>query len=211
MVAVDNISQSDYMVKRGDRLVQCVAFTGGPVALELVDGLDDTTRGAGGFGSTNALPAVPSGVISCNSGRHCAVNFGESAAPVHKLPVCQPREDVAATPAVAASATALELNDRWLCDTGAAFDLASGSAARNGIDSLVDVTPISFQTANGVHTANQALQTNTPGLGPAGLRAYVMHENSPCALSVGQRCMHQGYSFVWIKEKAPCFILPEEG
>ena len=107
--------------------------------------------------------------------------------------------------------SALDLSEDRLCDTGAAFDLASGSAARDGVDSLVDVAPISFQTANGVHTAKQAIQTSTPGLGPAGLQAYVMHENSPCALSVGQRCMNQGYSFVWIKEKSPCFILPEEG
>ena len=103
---------------------------------------------------------------------------------------------------------ALELADRWLCDTGAAYDLVSGSAAKSEWDSAIDVKPVPFQTANGIHATTQSLQTETPGLGPAGLQAYAMHEYSPCALSVGQRCMNDGYSFVWIKAKKPCFILP---
>eukprot|EP00974_Lingulodinium_polyedra_P060382 5821575-Lingulodinium_polyedra.AAC.1 len=34
---------------------------------------------------------------------------------------------------------------------------------------------------------------------------------SPCALSVGQRCMDHGYSFVWVENMLPCFVMPEEG
>eukprot|EP00386_Alphamonas_edax_P015484 GDKI01047260.1.p2 GENE.GDKI01047260.1~~GDKI01047260.1.p2 ORF type:complete len:197 (-),score=57.20 GDKI01047260.1:133-723(-) len=52
MAAVDNIKNVDYTLKRGDRIVQAVAFNGAPVAFKLVDELDATTRGEGGFGST---------------------------------------------------------------------------------------------------------------------------------------------------------------
>eukprot|EP00974_Lingulodinium_polyedra_P013742 1331667-Lingulodinium_polyedra.AAC.1 len=59
---------------------------------------------------------------------------------------------------------------------------------------------MNFQTANGLYRASQALEMDTPGLGSAGSSAYVMNE-SPCALSVGQRCMIHGYSFVRVKNK----------
>ena len=35
--------------------------------------------------------------------------------------------------------------------------------------------------------------------------------DTPSALSVGQRDMHRGYSVSWIKGQKPCFILPHEG
>eukprot|EP00974_Lingulodinium_polyedra_P087523 8483524-Lingulodinium_polyedra.AAC.1 len=66
------------------------------------------------------------------------------------------------------------------------------------------------QTANGPYRASKALEMDTPGIGSAGSCAYIMNE-SPSALSVGQRCMNHGYSFVWVKDKLPCFVLPEEG
>eukprot|EP00974_Lingulodinium_polyedra_P005901 559033-Lingulodinium_polyedra.AAC.1 len=69
---------------------------------------------------------------------------------------------------------------------------------------------MTFATANGPYKASKALEMDTPGLGPAGSSAYVMHD-SPSALSVGQRCVNQGYSFVWVKNKLPCFVLPDEG
>ena len=152
--------------------------------------------------------ALPCDVITCNSGRQCILADDFSVDPMCSSAECQRHGNAVATPAVKAGATALELAGRWLCDTGAAYDLVSGSVAKSGWDSVIDVKPVPFQTANGIHTTNKALQTETPGLGPAGLQAYVMHEDSPCALSVGQRCMNDGYSFVWIKGKKPCFILP---
>ena len=53
LAAVDNIRGEDFTVKAGDRLVQAVAFNGGPISVEIVDSLDTTSRGDGGFGSTN--------------------------------------------------------------------------------------------------------------------------------------------------------------
>jgi len=52
MAAVDNVKTSDHHIKKGDRIVQAVAFGGGPVRFELVQSLDETARGEGGFGST---------------------------------------------------------------------------------------------------------------------------------------------------------------
>ena len=57
IAAVDNIRTEDYTVKAGERLVQAVAFTGGPISIKIVESLDVTARGEGGFGSTEAKVA----------------------------------------------------------------------------------------------------------------------------------------------------------
>ena len=53
MVAVDNISDEDYTVYHGQRLFQLCSPTLSPITFELTNTLSDTTRGEGGFGSTN--------------------------------------------------------------------------------------------------------------------------------------------------------------
>ncbi|PHJ21097.1 deoxyuridine 5 -triphosphate [Cystoisospora suis] len=54
IAAVDNIKSAPYTLKKGDRIVQAVPFNGEGVVFQLVDELDKTARGEGGFGSTNA-------------------------------------------------------------------------------------------------------------------------------------------------------------
>ena len=53
-IMLDNIKDEEYTVKKGERLVQAVAFDGQPFRLEFVDDLDSTQRGEASFGSTNA-------------------------------------------------------------------------------------------------------------------------------------------------------------
>lgn len=51
---VDNIKTTPYTVHQGDRLFQLVAMDGSPISFSLVEELSDSTRGAGGFGSTGS-------------------------------------------------------------------------------------------------------------------------------------------------------------
>ncbi|KJP90165.1 hypothetical protein AK88_00013 [Plasmodium fragile] len=53
IAALDNTSEHEYVIKKNDKLVQLVSFTGEPISFELVDELDETSRGEGGFGSTS--------------------------------------------------------------------------------------------------------------------------------------------------------------
>lgn len=53
IAALDNTSEEEYVIKKNDKLVQLVSFTGEPLSFELVDELDETSRGEGGFGSTS--------------------------------------------------------------------------------------------------------------------------------------------------------------
>jgi len=52
MVKVDNLSEDDFEVKKGTSLFQLVGPTFKQCKFQLVDSLDNTTRGEGGFGST---------------------------------------------------------------------------------------------------------------------------------------------------------------
>ena len=47
-----NLSDYDYTVKKGDKIAQLVIMRYETPELELVDRLDETERGTGGFGST---------------------------------------------------------------------------------------------------------------------------------------------------------------
>ena len=49
---VDNIKADPYTVEKGQRLFQVVACDCSPIYYELVGELSETSRGAGGFGST---------------------------------------------------------------------------------------------------------------------------------------------------------------
>ena len=52
MAMCDNIKSEAYTAEKGQRLFQLVATDSSPIHFELVEELDMTTRGTGGFGST---------------------------------------------------------------------------------------------------------------------------------------------------------------
>ena len=52
IVGLTNLSDSDYTIQPGDRVAQLVIMPVHQVAIHVVDELDETVRGAGGFGST---------------------------------------------------------------------------------------------------------------------------------------------------------------
>ena len=53
MAYVDNIKTEEYRIEAGTRLFQICSPDLSPLTFELVNQLSDTTRGTGGFGSTN--------------------------------------------------------------------------------------------------------------------------------------------------------------
>ena len=53
MVAVDNISDEVYVIEKGQRLFQICSPVLANITFELVNSLSETSRGEGGFGSTN--------------------------------------------------------------------------------------------------------------------------------------------------------------
>ena len=52
MAKVDNLSDEDYIVSPGDKLFQICMPSLQPFTYEVVDKLEETERGSGGFGSS---------------------------------------------------------------------------------------------------------------------------------------------------------------
>jgi dUTP pyrophosphatase len=51
-VILVNLGAEDFVIRRGDRIAQMVVAQHARIVWEQVENLDDTARGAGGFGST---------------------------------------------------------------------------------------------------------------------------------------------------------------
>ncbi|HYF23386.1 MAG TPA: dUTP diphosphatase, partial [Caulobacteraceae bacterium] len=51
-VILVNLGQEDFVVRRGERIAQMVVAAHARIAWEEAEALDETGRGAGGFGST---------------------------------------------------------------------------------------------------------------------------------------------------------------
>ena len=96
---------------------------------------------------------------------------------------------------------------QWIMDTGCGSDLISkakvedhnlrGSKAKN---------PIQFQTANGNTKGLDVVTMNIVEFDES-VEPYVLPD-TPSVLSIGRRCMQEGYHFVWLSGKHPYLITP---
>uniref|UniRef100_A0A7S1WNH0 Deoxyuridine 5'-triphosphate nucleotidohydrolase n=1 Tax=Alexandrium catenella TaxID=2925 RepID=A0A7S1WNH0_ALECA len=94
MAAVDNVKTADWHIKKGDRIVQAVAFGGGAVHFELVSELDQTTRGAGGFGSTVDTAATAPPATAATPEKRSAADADLETPAKQATPVQQKEEEV---------------------------------------------------------------------------------------------------------------------
>ena len=101
-----------------------------------------------------------------------------------------------------------DLDNEWLFDSGCGKDLIALTRAVFYRNLWVSAPSVIFDTANGERKANRIL--------PAGFQLqgeyfkgnpYVMGE-SPSVLSMGLRCLHQGFAFIWLPGLTPCMITP---
>lgn len=98
----------------------------------------------------------------------------------------------------------------WLIDSGSEQDLVSEAqiprvkaSNRHRRDE-----PISLLTANGATTADEVVDVDIHGLTKP-CQPLVM-EHTPAVLSVGIRCLEQGYSFVWPAGGKPILVRPDQ-
>ena len=109
-----------------------------------------------------------------------------------------------------ALAAALTLGpQRWIMDTGSPFDLVGRNEIpksyvnKNIAESEFEIT---LNTANGETDVNWTLPLQVAPLGET-VNPFLL-ENTPAVLSVGRRCMVDGYEFHWPKFKKPYLISP---
>ena len=110
--------------------------------------------------------------------------------------------------AVPASALVKVKKYSWVMDTGSGHDLVPQHIVSE--PSLTVVPPsssISLQTASGPLAAESIAQVRVAALGTTS-EALVL-PSTPMVLSIGRRCMEDGYSFVWEANQNPYMKIPE--
>ncbi|CAE7245792.1 unnamed protein product [Symbiodinium sp. CCMP2592] len=138
------------------------------------------------------LDAYGSG-IRAKCGYECDTEFGcDKCIPKHIEATC-----VAAT-----KAEAQQLDIEWIADTGSAQDLVS-QGDLGSLRSHRSQNPIGIVTANGPSTAEIQFNIAVPSLG-IDSHPYVL-PSTPSVLSVGYRCMEEGFDFVWRSGTRPYF------
>ena len=93
-------------------------------------------------------------------------------------------------------------------DSGSGHDLISARKAERMNLKKRTCDPIMFHTANG-STATQTEAEIDLGTFDMTSQAYVL-DDTPSVMSLGKRCMEEGYSFVWPSGKMP-FMVTKNG
>ena len=120
---------------------------------------------------------------------------------------CIPKELVAMPAQVCHEVRRYQCSDEdWIADTGSAQDLLTRADIPDEFQFFSD-KPIGIITANGESSSNlQAKVYN--GVLDCKFEPYLL-ESTPPVLSVGVRCMDQGYDFIWRAGKFPYFRKPD--
>ena len=97
---------------------------------------------------------------------------------------------------------------RWMADTGSSFDLVcvDDIDVRHLPNAEPTSHPLVLSTANGTTTVDKEIIMQ---VGPLGEHIYpLLLPSTPPVLSVGRRCMKEGYAFHWKPYKAPELVTP---
>ena len=97
---------------------------------------------------------------------------------------------------------------RFILDSGSGHDLISARKAERMNLKKRTCDPIMFHTANG-STATQTEAEIDLGTFDVTSQAYVL-DDTPSVMSLGKRCMGEGYSFIWPSGKMP-FTITKNG
>ena len=98
------------------------------------------------------------------------------------------------------------LNLEWIGDTGSAQDLIAERDLQH-LKAYESEQPINIMTANGPSSADKQCDVDVPSIAISA-KPYVLPD-TPSVLSIGQRCMEQGFDFIWRACTRPYLKTPE--
>ena len=123
----------------------------------------------------------------------CKTEFGCNECIAANLTVGCPAQHTTSAPTI---------DMEWIADTGSAQDLVSKNEIQ-GVSDFESSKPVNMMTANGPNYADRQSRIYIPSLGST-TEPYVLSD-SPSVLSVGQKCMDEGFDFVWRANCRPYF------
>ena len=99
---------------------------------------------------------------------------------------------------------------RWIMDTGSGYDIVDSADLPNDWDDMIHASEdagLCLQTAGGPTSIDQEAEVQ---IGPfLEVARPLILEGSPSVLSVGRRCMLDGYSFHWEPFRNPYMETPD--
>ena len=102
----------------------------------------------------------------------------------------------------------LGASNLWLVDTGCGHDLVSANNARLSKGQKITLeNQVTFQTASGDAPRTHSPQIFIEELNET-VEPYIL-KDTPSVISVGDRTMNKGCSFLWIAGRNPYWITPE--
>ena len=116
-----------------------------------------------------------------------------------------PTEDVAS---VTETASLFDIEKSWIFDSGCGRDLVTAKLIEPYQSSFTRLSTVSMQTANGQVSSAKGLKA-AEEIGQVRLNAELRPlPSTPAVISMGKRCMEDGYAFLWLPGKTPCMINP---
>ena len=111
------------------------------------------------------------------------------------------------TPEACASSE-IQTISRWIMDTGCGTDLGfQADANRCAPDTFPEGKPLAFSTAGGPARTRLKAKLHVTEIDQ--LATVSVLSSTPAVLSVGRRCMHEGFSFIWPAGKLPYLARPD--
>eukprot|EP00435_Cladocopium_sp_Y103_P026723 s1517_g6.t1 len=101
-----------------------------------------------------------------------------------------------------------ERDKKFIMDSGSGHDLIARRKVDRLDNEMYEGEMVNFHTANGVTSTSQMTDLNFEVFDEP-VKAHVL-DDTPSVLSMGKRCMEQGFSFVWPSGKDP-FMIDNEG
>ena len=100
------------------------------------------------------------------------------------------------------------VSDLWLVDTGCGHELVSANNAKLSKGKKITLeSQVTFQIANGDAPSTHSSQIFIEELSEM-IEPYIL-KDTPSVISVGDRTMNKGCSFLWIAGRNPYWITPE--
>ena len=96
----------------------------------------------------------------------------------------------------------------FIIDSGTSANVMQDKIAKDTVRQFIRRTEfeLEFDTANSTVTADTGVRAI---VGKWDMPSdYIIMEDSPELISMGERCMLQGFTHVWVSKKYPCFISP---
>ena len=92
----------------------------------------------------------------------------------------------------------------WVADTGSSVDVVDGhKLSRNGLRQAHALEPVHYRTAAGIASVTSSIELQSKHLGT--IDAMIMN-GSPDVISMGRRCVEEGYGFHWYPFQAAPYI-----